>query len=125
MKCKGETQSGHRCTFDAKSGSDYCGMHDPADTAKRNRYAVGKNKTVKFEKPIESIDDMLKLMAVCSWQAAAGNFDTKVLSALGQACGVMLRLIEQRDLVVTMEKLEMLANKNPQHRRYLEVISNQ
>jgi hypothetical protein len=124
-KCSAVTKSGHACTFDAKDGTGYCGTHNPERVKPAPRYKVRREtKAVIFEKPIDSIGSMLKLMAVCTQQAAAGNFSSTTLTAICNACKTQAALVDMMILSKKLAALEKIAQDDLRYKMYTKGLED-
>jgi hypothetical protein len=125
MKCNEVTQSGHACTYNAKDGKDRCGIHAADRVKPAPRYKVRREtRAVIFENPIDTLGSMLKLIAVCTQQTAAGNFNSNTLTAICNACKTQASLVDTMIFAKKLAALEKIAKDDLRYTMYTKGLED-
>ena len=117
-QCRAMTADGSRCKAAALTGSDFCFFHDP-DRAEERREAQilggrqGKARTLAEDEadlPIESSQDVVRLLSDTINQVRKGQLDPRVANAVGYLSNVLLKAVEQGDLEDRLAALEAVVD---------------
>lgn len=107
MKCRHQKKNGQPCEADAQSGKNLCVFHDPekAEAVRRARQAGGRNRAAVLpaqapDCALESVADVVSLVADTINRARRGQLDPRVANCVGYLSGILLKAIE----MATLEK---------------------
>lgn len=120
-RCEKVKRSGERCAANAQSGSRWCFFHDPTKAAERTaaRRAGGNAaRTVVLsgdvtDVPLESIADVVALLAETINRVRRLPLDTRVANCLGYLAGHMVTALKESDLEQRIVELERLLSQQP------------
>ncbi len=98
------------------SGSDLCFFHNPAvaderDAAQRAG-GIERSKAAATlpqdvpDVPLETVQDVVALLADTINQVRTGHIDPRIANAVGYLAGIMLKAMEQRDIDKRLAAME-------------------
>ncbi|MBS0198786.1 MAG: hypothetical protein JSR77_18720 [Planctomycetes bacterium] len=119
--CHAAAASGEPCRAPARTGSDFCFIHDPAAAAEREeaRREGGRERgrrTVAVDDsepdpPLKTLQDVSGLLADTLCRVRKGTLDAKIANTVGYLAGVLIRSIEGGEFERRLEALEAAAER--------------
>ncbi len=121
--CSHIKDDGTPCQATAMSGSDRCFFHNPAvaderDAAQRaggierSKAAATLPQDVPVV-PLETVQDVVALLADTINQVRTGQIDPRISNAVGYLAGIMLKAMEQSDIDKRLAAMEAVVRGQP------------